>query len=196
MKKLNLSILGLALTAMVYGCGSNTKEAQSANTTAADSMPAYDSDTSVNPVDTSGNASTTFVLKASAGGIMEVELGNMAVHNAVNPRVKAFGAMMVKDHTKANDGLKAVADRENILVPSKLPADIQKHIDEMKKMKGADFDKHYIDMMNDDHKDDIDLFEKASKSLPDGELKAFAAKTLPTLKMHLDSAKAIKKDLK
>lgn len=104
--------------------------------------------------------------------------------------------MMVKDHTKANKKLMSLAESKNILIPSKIPDKIQAHIDEMKKFKGAEFDKHYMDMMTDDHKEDIDLFSKAAKSLPDTSLKTFAAKTLPILKMHLDSAKAIKSALK
>ncbi|WP_090558612.1 DUF4142 domain-containing protein [Pedobacter hartonius] len=192
MKKSNLLPIALILISMTYACNSNPEKAQDANSAAADSFPAYDSDTSIkNPADTSGNTVTTFALKAGAGGTMEVELGNIAQQNAKSSRVKIFGAMMIRDHTKANKELTTLAAGKNILIPSKLPDDIQTHIDEMKKLKGTEFDKHYMDMMTDDHKEDIDLFEKAAKSLPDATLKAFAAKTLPTLKMHLDSAKAI-----
>jgi putative membrane protein len=51
-------------------------------------------------------------------------------------------------------------------------------------------------MMVDGHQDVIDQFEKASKDVTDPEIKNFATTKLPTLKAHLDSAKAIQKALK
>jgi putative membrane protein len=197
MKKSNSFLLALIVISMTYACNTKPKEAKDANSVSADSLPAYDSDTSVkDPADTSANTATTFALKAGAGGTMEVELGNIAQQNAQSSRVKHFGAMMIKDHTKANKELISLAGSRNILIPSKIPDKIQTHIDEMKKLRGAEFDKHYMDMMTDDHKEDIELFEKAARNLPDTTLKAFAARTLPTLKMHLDSAKAIKSSIK
>jgi putative membrane protein len=196
MKKINLTFSAAMLMLALYSCSGEKKNTE-ANTAATDSMPTAQSDTSLsNPADTAGNNVTAFALKAAAGGTMEVELGYLAQQKAQSPRVKQFGAMMIKDHTKANKELMALATAKNIMVPSKLPQDIQQHIDEMKKLSGAEFDKHYMSMMTDDHKDDIDQFETAAKSSKDNDIKAFAAKTLPVLKMHLDSAQAIKKDVK
>lgn len=56
------------------------------------------------------------------------------------------------------------------------------------KLSGNDFDKAYMKHMVDDHKKDVSEFEKASRSAKDPEVKAFAAKTLPTLKAHLQQA--------
>jgi putative membrane protein len=53
-----------------------------------------------------------------------------------------------------------------------------------------------MDMMVDDHKEDIDMFEKAANNLKDADLKAFAARTLPTLRAHLDSAQTIRETMK
>jgi len=140
-----------------------------------------------------GKEDSTFVMKAAAGGMMEVELGKVAQDNGNNARVKNFGQMMVSDHSKANDELKSFASSRGISLPSALPADEQKHVDAMKKMKGKAFDTHYMSMMVNDHKTDIGEFEKASKSAKDNDLKNWATKTLPTLKTHLDSAQAINK---
>jgi putative membrane protein len=142
---------------------------------------------------TLSKSDSTFITKAAAGGMMEVELGNLAQQNAVNSRVKNFGQMMVSDHSKANDELKGLASSKGMTVSADLPADMKKHIDAMKKMTGKSFDTHYMSMMVNDHNKDIAEFEKASKNAKDGDLKNWATKTLPTLKTHLDSAKAISK---
>lgn len=196
MKRIISPILAfLAVFTLSYCGGNNTKEG---NNNAADNNPddtltSYDSATVVtDAADTSSNYLSTFVVKAGSGGMMEVELGKLAQQNAQSQRVKNFGSMMVRDHSKANKELMTIAANKNIAIPSKLSQDHQKHVDEMKKLKGMDFDKHYMDLMKDDHEDDIELFEKAAKNLKDPDLKAFASKTLPILHTHLDSAKAIK----
>jgi putative membrane protein len=50
--------------------------------------------------------------------------------------------------------------------------------------------------MIDDHQQDIKEFEDAAKNCKDAELKAFAAKTLPTLRMHLEAIQKIHDSMK
>ena len=57
-----------------------------------------------------------FVQKAASAGRMEVEHGKMAASKAANAQVKAFGNMLVKDHTAANQQLMAIARRKNITI--------------------------------------------------------------------------------
>ena len=132
-----------------------------------------------------------FAVKAASGGMMEVELGKLAEQKAVNPKVKEFGAMMAADHAKANDELKTLTTSKNITIPATLSEDHQKHVDDLSKLSGAEFDKEYVKLMVDDHKEDIDLFKDASFNAKDPDVKAFAGKTLPTLQKHYDAIKAI-----
>ena len=74
--------------------------------------------------------------------------------------------------------------------------DAQKTADDLAKKSGKDFDKAYVDAMLDGHKNAVKLFEDASQNCKDADLKAFATKTLPTLKMHLDSIQAIHDSMK
>jgi putative membrane protein len=141
-------------------------------------------------------ADKDFVVKAASGGMLEVELGKLAQTNASSADVKSFGKMMISDHTKANDELITVAKAKNITVPSVPGEDAQKHIDELKAKKGAEFDKAYVDLMVNDHKEDIDEFQKEADDGKDTEIKALAAKTLPTLKEHLQKIQAIKDGMK
>ena len=67
------------------------------------------------------------------------------------------------------------------------------HLDEIRKLTGKAFDKHYINMMRNEHNKDISAFEKASNNCKDADLKAWAAKTLPTLRKHKDSVQALSK---
>jgi len=136
-----------------------------------------------------------FMNEAAMGGNAEVMFGKLAEQNAANQRVKNFGEMMVKDHSAANDDLKSVAKNKNVTLPTDIGKH-QHHYDELSKKTGADFDKSYMKMMVDDHKDDIDAFEKAANTSTDPDVKNFAAQKLPILRKHLDSAKAIESSLK
>jgi putative membrane protein len=139
---------------------------------------------------------TTFVMKAAMGGQEEVDLGNLASQQAASERVKAFGSMMVRDHTNANQELMNLANSHGMNVSSTLPSNMQKDKTNLTSKQGAAFDKAYMNMMVSDHRKDIAEFEKASKNAKDAQLKDFATRTLPTLKMHLDSAIAVQKSLK
>ncbi|HEA28572.1 MAG TPA: DUF4142 domain-containing protein [Leeuwenhoekiella sp.] len=132
-----------------------------------------------------------FVTEVSGGVLMEIELGNYAQEHASSDAVKQFGATMVKDHGKDRENLKALAESKNITIPSEPGDDFQKHIAELEKYEGAEFDKNYISFMVSDHKEDIDEFEKEVDNGQDQEIVAFATKGLPVLKEHLKMAEAI-----
>jgi putative membrane protein len=139
------------------------------------------------------NEDTEFMTEAASGGMMEVELGQLAANKAVSADVKKFAKMMVTDHTKANNELKALAAQKGITLPTMLMEKHQKMVNDLTAKTGKDFDKEYMNMMVDDHKDDIDAFEKAADKGNDADIKAFAAKTVPTLKNHLQMAERTEK---
>lgn len=138
---------------------------------------------------------STFVIESASSGMMEVELGTMAQQKATNQRVKDFGAMMVKDHSAANEELKTLASQKNFTIPDAMLAKHKRHVDHLSSLSGAAFDRAYINAMVKAHKDDIDEFEDASKKTKDADLRAWAAKQLPILTMHRDSAQSIRKVL-
>lgn len=143
---------------------------------------------SAGPVD---KDAASFTVDAASGGMAEVALGKFAMEHGKSGRVKAFGSMMVTDHTKVNNELKALAIRKNITLPNVPSNNAQRHMEKLMSKRGNDFDKSYMSMMLDDHKADVADFLKTSKECKDPDIKNFAIKTLPVLLVHLDSAKAI-----
>jgi putative membrane protein len=132
-----------------------------------------------------------FMNDAAPGGMAEVELGKMAASKAQNAEVKAFGQKMVDDHSKAGEELKQLAAQKKVtLPPDVLPAHKQL-MEKLSKLSGAEFDKEYVAAMVEAHEKDVAAFENVSKTAADADVKAFATKTLPTLKMHLEMIKAM-----
>lgn len=58
-----------------------------------------------------------FYRDAAEGGMAKVAMGNLAQQKAQSPSVKDYGAQMVKDHSAANEKLKALAQSKNITLP-------------------------------------------------------------------------------
>ena len=134
---------------------------------------------------------STFYKNAAEGGMSEVELGQLAQQKGTNPAVKEFGAMMIKDHSEANEKLKTLAASKQVKLPES-PSVMQKASKtKLDMMSGDSFDKSYVKGMIDDHKTDIKLFQKEASEGKDPQAKSFAAATLPTLQAHLQKIQSI-----
>src|SRR5674476_1105116 len=80
-----------------------------------------------------------FILAAAQGGMTEVKLGELAAQKGTRDDVKAFGQMMVKDHTAINDDLKALATQKGVTLPDNLDAKHQGMVDKMAALTGSKF---------------------------------------------------------
>jgi len=183
MRRLILVCCISGMACMIQAC-SNGSTAD--NKDSADSAKAVNKE--VKPVP---KEASDFAVNAYEGGMMEVEAGKLASEKATNKRVREFGAMMVEDHSKGNEKLKAIASSLNIALPDSLGKDERDEINKLAGKKQKDFDKDYMDMMVSDHQHDITEFRKAADKCPDSTLKDFAGNSLPMLEKHLDSARSI-----
>lgn len=197
MKTLTMKLLLMAIAVIMMACGGQQNRNRDNDSTLMDADTA--SNTAVLKDTDSGlgaDKDEDFIKEAASGGLMEVELGRYAQQNAQNPRVRNFGAMMVRDHSQANEELKAILTQKNLTAPTQMEDNHHNKMNDIQKKTGADFDKEYIGEMVDDHEKDVDRFKRYAENGNDPELKAFAAKTLPILLMHQDSAKKIRDAIK
>jgi putative membrane protein len=105
--------------------------------------------------------------------------------------VKKFGEMMVKDHTKLNKQLAAVARKLDRPEPKEMTDEHQRVLERLKGLSGREFDRAYVKHMVEDHEEDIALFTRASKECQAEPLKRLATDALPTLQKHLEMAKKL-----
>ena len=133
----------------------------------------------------------SFYKKAAEGGIAEIEQGKLAQSRGHTRAVKDFGAMMIQDHSAANDKLKAIAANKGIELPTSSSVSQMAAKTKLDVLSGDTFDKSYIKGMVKDHKEDIQEFENEAQNGQDPDAKAFAVATLPTLKKHLKKIESI-----
>jgi putative membrane protein len=210
MKKLNLTtISALAVFGLAACNGSATNTVNTTNMNRAamntNSNVAVVVNTNANTMmntmsNTAGgnvsSADTEFMNKAAQGGMAEVELGKMASTKAQNAEVKQFGQQMTADHTRANNELKTLAAGKNVTLPTDVGAMHKATMDKLSKLSGAEFDREYVKAMVEDHEKDVAEFQKQADSGTNADVKAFAAKTLPTLKSHFEMIKAMQSKMK
>lgn len=146
---------------------------------------------------TSGTtAPNGFINEAAKGGMAEIELSKAALNRVQNKEVRDFAQKMVIDHTKASYELGKLAEKKNVALPTEMDAEHKSIKDAMLQLTGAEYDKKYVDTMVADHEKTVNLFKTQAESGTDAEAKAFAARTLPTLQMHLDMIKKIQGKMK
>jgi len=124
-----------------------------------------------------------FVNQMTIANLAEVELGKMASERASNADVKAFGQMMVKDHSQANQDLAQVAAQLKVKPTTAID---QKHKDlaaRLSKLQGAEFDREYISAMVQGHQEVAGQLEARSganmSSSTPGEGRATTTEPMP-----------------
>src|SRR3974390_1579199 len=93
-------------------------------------------------------------------GMFEVRLGQVAALNGVDQSVKDFGTHMTSDHSKANDTLKAAAQKEGVTLPSDIDQAQAEKEKSFSSLKGKDFDKKYVDAMVEGHHKAVEAIAK------------------------------------
>jgi putative membrane protein len=137
-----------------------------------------------------------FVGRAAEDGMYEVKVSTDAQSKITSASVKKLASHMKQAHEKANKELAALASKKSITVPTVLPQGKTDDINRLLDKSGNDFDKAFVDELEDKHDKAIRLFEKASDKVKDPDLKAWFAKTLPELRNHLEMVKTEKAKLK
>jgi putative membrane protein len=191
------AVAALSIMVMLAGCREKAGQPETETTGTTQAAQETSTATATTTGATGGTVSALspddkeFMSKAGVGGLAEVKMGNLALAKASSADVKSFGQRMVSDHSKANEELQQLATAKGVALPTELDGEHKGALDHLTSLSGAEFDKAYMQHMVADHEKDVSEFEKASTSASDSDLKAWAGKTLPTLKDHLQLAQTV-----
>jgi putative membrane protein len=118
----------------------------------------------------------------------------MATEKASDSKVKDLAQQLVKDHTAANQELKTVAEGLKISLPDETTPKEDPRCEQLKQKTGAEFDKAFLQEIDNCHAKDIALFEAGKKVAKSSEVTAFIDKTLPVIKSHAQKIDALRPD--
>jgi len=137
---------------------------------------------------------TSFMKQAAQHGHAEVATSRLALERSGDAAVKAFAKQMVDDHTRAGQELAKLAAAKGVDLPDEPSTMQQGKIKLLGRIEGRNFDTQYADDYGvKAHESTVMLFEKAEANVKDADLKAWVAKTLPTLRQHLHHAYELKR---
>jgi len=126
---------------------------------------------------------------------VDIDAGKLAQSRSSNQEVKAFGKQMVTDHTGVNKAATQLVHKLKVKPEGNATADSLKkggdeNIAKLKKLKGKEFDRAYIDNEVTYHQAVIDAVDKTLEpSAKNAELKTLIQKVRPAFVQHLDHAK-------
>ena len=128
---------------------------------------------------------------------VDIDAGELAKSTSTNPEVKQFAQLMITDHTGVNKSAVALVTKlkvtpEDNPTSQSLKSGGEQNVANLKKLKGADFDKAYIDHEVAYHQQVLDAVDKTLiPSAQNAELKALLVKVRPAFVAHLEHAKKI-----
>jgi putative membrane protein len=134
---------------------------------------------------------TSFYKHAAEAGLAEVSDATLAQQSATDPKLKDFAAMMIKDHSAANDKLSALAGTKNITLPTSASVGEMATHEKLKLESGTTFDNSYIKGQISAHRATLRLLRKEIASGQDQDAKDFAKSVLPTVQAHLKAINSI-----
>jgi putative membrane protein len=132
---------------------------------------------------------------------VDIDAGQLAHSTSNNAEVKTFAQLMVTDHSGVNKSATSLVTKlkvtpEDNPTSQSLKSAGEKNVARLKSLKGAAFDKAYVDHEVIYHQQVLDAIDKTL--IPDArnaELKALLVKVRPAFVAHLEHAKHLQSTL-
>jgi putative membrane protein len=132
---------------------------------------------------------------------VDIDAGKLAESQASSPEVKAFGKQMVTDHTGVNKQATELVTRlkvkpEDNATSKSLASGGEDNLKQLKQLKGAAFDRAYVDHEVAYHQQVLDAVDKTLiPNAQNADLKALLVKVRPAFVAHLEHAKHLQSSL-
>lgn len=139
-----------------------------------------------------GERTQHFVTAAAQSDEFERRAGRLAQRMAISNRVREFGAMMVQDHTRTTEDLKAAIRRSGHTPPPPPPLrpDQERMLRELRGA-GRNFDFVYLRQQVQAHQEALNLMQEYARDGRNATITAAASQTVPLIQHHLDMARQL-----
>lgn len=141
---------------------------------------------------TSPTTDANFLQQAVHAESTEAQIGQLAVQKSSSAGVKKLGQMLIEDHAASGQEATRLANTMQVSLPVNQPADDQEATyQSLSGLSGDTFDRAFINAVIESSQAAIARYEAQAQS-GDGEVAAYADKTLPLLEKHLRMARMLK----
>jgi putative membrane protein len=132
-----------------------------------------------------------FLGNAAEGNNAEIELANLALEKTSRSDLKAFSRRIITDDQKATEQLKAIAAAKKVELPTGTGLKYKAEQARLSMLQGRDFEYAYVKTIRENHRLDLEVYQKEVQYGADADLKKFASMTIPILKQHISMAKTV-----
>lgn len=133
-----------------------------------------------------------FVNEAASEGMMEVQMAEVAMNRSEHPEIDQLAESIKLDHRSGVNELKSLSASKGWGIPVAMTDSDQRKVENLQNADAIDFDEKYLDMTINSHKEAIAKFEKcAEKEGQDADVVAWATRTLPILRRHLEKSEQL-----
>ena len=134
-------------------------------------------------------ADQAIVAGMARASMAEIAAARLALANSQSADVKAFAQQMIDDHTKALNDVTALAQNKGAPLPAAPDAKHKALAARLGKLKGEKFDRAYMAQAGvAEHEQAHAALTRDQARAKDPDVKALAAKMLPTVEQHLQVA--------
>lgn len=132
-----------------------------------------------------------FASSATSAGLAAIALGEMADARSTHVGVQTLGRDLARDHAALNAEIAGLADAKGLSLPDDGSAGAEQRGNALDSLRGEEFDRRLLEAVVADHAAAIALFEREASAGADVDLRELAQRTLPVLRGHLATAKAL-----
>ncbi len=147
------------------------------------------------PPNDSVSADAAFIRRAAADNLLEVQLGELAQHQATNSMVQKFAQRMVTDHGTLEKQWTDLASKHGMPLKAALSSKSQHKVDRLRQAKGATFDQEYMVAMIKGHAKNAEQLKAQVDSARPEPVRKMAAYALPIVQEHLAAARVAAKEV-
>lgn len=135
---------------------------------------------------------------AAINNLFEIEASKLALTKSNNKDVKTYARHMIQDHEEAEAKLEGVVQekRVGVTLPNAMDQAHQDLVTQLQDLDGDAFDKAYVKMLLQGHRDAVKLHQSYADNGETVELKTFAVTVVPMVEKHLERIEAIAKAMK
>ena len=179
-----------AAVAVLSVSGCDREDAGTASAPAAPE-PAPTADAPLAAADTAAG----FVSRVALGDMYEVASGRIALQQSQNNDVKRFAQMMVDDHTRTSNEIRAAIAQQGVQValPEQMDEPRRNLINDLNSAAPEDFDDRYIDQQIQAHETTLGLLRDYARSGDNPAFRDWASRTAPAVENHLQMARGLKR---
>jgi len=168
-----------------------------ANTTVVTTTPTTTTTTGATPSPSSGvvdrnvKADIKFIREETADNKLETDLAQLAQSKAQNSDVRRYAQRMVTDHARLQNEWVNMAAASGLTINPSYGKKHRRKLEDLQKLSGKDFDRAYMTLMIQNHKDYITAFRTDGRNAHSTQVRNLASNDLPVLEQHLSMAQQI-----